>query len=410
MKPRLLFISHVNPSNQKSGQQQRVYYSAKAAKEFFHTTLLTLGPLDNLRDASLFELFDDVIILSPTLSSFSHKMFFALPYILFHLRTGLKRSNFALGEIEFTKKHLETITAGKDFDCVILEYWHAYKGISLFQEHGLPCILDMHDVQWKTFELQLKGKKYPTFYKKRIISLYRKNEELAWKTFNRIIAINQIEQKLVKSIVTPSTEVDFLPMGIDLTKWLYLWKQNDNLPSRIGFYGGLSSDVNIKNALYCIDEIMPFIWNKYPTIEFWLIGNNPATILEERAKVDSRIKLTGYVENIQEIISQMQVILCPWEGIFGFRSRIIEVMAVGTPMIVSRDAIAGMGIADNIIKIGQTPSEFAEYALIILNNKKTAEKMSLSGRKFVEQNFSFESTYLNYFENLARFINGRVYE
>jgi glycosyltransferase involved in cell wall biosynthesis len=410
MKPRLLFISHVDPSSPNSGQQQRVFYSAKAARVFFHTTLLTLGTGKSEGVSLLIDLFDDVIFLPPTRFNFFQKIYYALSYIIFHLKSGLKLSNYVLSELVFTKDNIETITRDKYFDCVILEYWHAYKSLSFFQDQGVPCILDMHDVQWKSLEQQLKRKKYPTIYKRRITSLYKKNEELAWKSFDRIIAINQIEQRIVKSIVSEGIVVDFLPMGIDINKWKYLWNKFDHSPFRIGFYGGLSSDANVKSALYCLEKILPLIWIKKPNVEFWLIGSNPAPILIKRSKADSRVKVTGFVENVQEIIAQIQVILCPWEGVFGFRSRVIEVMAVGTPLVVSRDAIDGMGITDNAIIIGKTNSEFADLTLELLENNTLSQHISKNSRRLVEQCYSFDKTYLSYFNDLAKYIHRKSYE
>ena len=407
MKPRLLFISHVNPAHPRSGQQQRVYYSLKAAKRFFQITFLTLSSGNPEDLEQLRELCDDVIALPPLLLDYRTKLVYALQYICFALRTGLKKSNFIIGEVEFSPKRLESVLKDRNFDYVIFEYWYAYKSVSLFQSHGMSCILDMHDTLWKAFEQQIKTKPFPLFYKERIKRLYRQYEQHAWKSFDRIIALNKIEQNMVKGVISTNVMVDFLPMGIDLSVWEYLWIYNDSAPYRVGFYGSLSSKVNIDSALRCLEKIMPIIWEKKPGAEFWLIGNHPADALLQRAKTDSRIKITGYVEKVQKVIAKMGVILCPWEGVFGFRSRIIEVMAIGVPLVVSYDAIAGMGIAEGGIEVGRTNDELANHVLGLLDNKGLACQLSLNARSDVEKNYSFEDTYLKYFNRLQKRIDER---
>lgn len=402
MRPKILFISHVNPVNPRSGQQQRVHYSLKAARVFFHTTFLTLS--SNLPEGldQVNKLCDETITLDPILSTYKNKITYAFQYIYFVFRTGLKKSNFIIGEVEFSSQRLESILKGRRFDYVLFEYWYAHKSVVIFKRFGIPCILDMHDVLWRAFEQQIKKRPLPFFCKERIKRLYQQNEQTAWKSFDRIISINKFEQNIVKNVVPPNVIVDYIPMGIDLGIWEYLWKFINQGHHRLGFYGGLSSKVNVDSALRCIDKIMPIIWETDPNAEFWLIGNRPADVLLQRASQESRIKITGYVEKVHTVIAEMGVVLCPWEGVFGFRSRIIEVMAVGVPLVVSEDAIAGMGITEHAIKIGRTDTELANIALEILENEKTAQQMSLLARQDVEQKYSFESTYLDYFENLAK--------
>lgn len=402
MKPRLLFISHVNPANPRSGQQQRVFYSLKAARAYFYVTFLTLESDDKEDAQCLHELADEVIFLPRLFNKRTAKIRYLLSYLLFTLKTGLKTSNFVLGEIEFSPKRLMFVLENRKFDGVIFEYWYAYKSAASFRQHGIPCILDTHDILWKAFEQQVKVKPVPVFYKRRIRNLYKHQEQNAWKAFDRIITLNQLEQENIKAVVGENIPVDFLPMGIDLNQWKYLWKRKNPVSPQICFYGGLSSEANVKSALWCLDKIMPFVWLKLPSAEFWLIGNRPVNILLQRAEKDSRIKITGFVQDVAQVIAEMGVILCPWEGVFGFRSRIIEVMAVGVPLVVSEDAIAGMGIAEHAIKIGRTDAEIANNALEILENENMAQQMSLLARQDVEKKYSFESTYLDYFENLAK--------
>jgi len=110
---------------------------------------------------------------------------------------------------------------------------------------------------------------------------------------------------------------------------------------------------------------------------------------------------------VQKVIAKMGVILCPWEGVFGFRSRIIEVMAIGVPLVVSYDAIAGMGIAEGGIEVGRTNDELANHVLGLLDNKGLACQLSLNARSDVEKNYSFEDTYLKYFNRLQKRIDER---
>jgi glycosyltransferase involved in cell wall biosynthesis len=363
-------------------------------------------------DGLIRTLCDELLILPSRFSSssFARKMLFSLHYAVYLMQTGLKTSNFVLGEIEFTEKRVGTLLEGRRFDCVVFEYWHAYKSAKLFQGSGEMCVLDMHDILWNTFEKQVDAHPFPAVCKNRRKRLYRLNEKRAWNSFDRIIAINALEQEIVANTVRKGIVVDFLPMGIDTRKWDYKGIAELGQPQRVGFYGALGGQANVSAALRCLDRVMPLVWHKNSSVEFWLVGNNPANILVEKARSDLRIKVTGYVDNIQATLSMMTVIVCPWDGVFGFRSRLIEVMATGVPIVVSKDAIAGMGIDPSVVLVGSTDEELAKLVLSLLQDRELCRETSLNARKQVDDKFSFAITYLRYFSSLHNDITGKTVE
>ena len=94
-------------------------------------------------------------------------------------------------------------------------------------------------------------------------------------------------------------------------------------PHRIAYYGGFGSAKNRASALRCVTQIMPIVWKKWPLAEIWLVGSNPSDDLRALQR-DPRVRVTGFVDDVQSVLRTMTAVLCPWEGTWGFRSRLIE--------------------------------------------------------------------------------------
>ena len=84
----------------------------------------------------------------------------------------------------------------------------------------------------------------------------------------------------------------------------------------------------------------------------------------------------------------------PFSGASGFRSRLIEVMALGLPILTSKELVKQMDIKEHDkFLLAKDNQQLSGLALKLLNDEKILMDQSLSGRKFVEQQYSFDATY-----------------
>jgi glycosyltransferase involved in cell wall biosynthesis len=395
-KPRLLVVSAVYPFPRNAGQQQRVYYTLKALRNDFHITFLTYAELEQRNDVEqeLLGHCDDVMVLPSTyMRSLPSRIFYKLAGLLYALATGLKVSNYVIGEVEFSLRNLEPALSGRHFDCVLFEYWHAHKATAYFRGRGIPSILDMHDVLWRSYTRQWDARKWmPGWLKDWFIQRYKAREEAAWSAFDMVIAINQDELNYARQILGDKAVFLYAPMGTDISTWPFCWQPAQ--PRRVAYYGGLGSPHNQQDALLCYREIMPRIWQEHPDTEFWIVGSKPPDFIRGLAR-DSRVHVTGFVEQVQDVLKTMSLVLCPWSGTYGFRSRVVEVMSLGVPVAASNDAVYGMGfeVGQGIV-LANTPAEIAGLALEWLADEKELNHQSLLARQQMEEKFSYEATYV----------------
>jgi glycosyltransferase involved in cell wall biosynthesis len=149
---------------------------------------------------------------------------------------------------------------------------------------------------------------------------------------------------------------------------------------------------------------MPIIWQAYPQAEFWLVGSNPPKSLQNLAN-DKRVKVTGYIERVQDILKTMSAVLCPWTGEYGFRSRLVEVMALGVPVVASTQAVYGIDMQSNKgIFLEDSASGMGKASLKLLSNTEFARRQSRLARQQTEEKFSFETSYEHLANELLSFV------
>ena len=409
-KLNILIISHVIPYPLSSGQQLRVFYTLIALRKYFHITFLTSLPSKH-KNYVIFQisnLVDKLLIIDSKYSNnVVNKIFYQLVGRIYSLFTGLKFSNYIIGKVDYSPKNINLATDINNYDCVFYEYWHAVDSTEIFHTKNIPCILDTHNILWQSYQKQLNLKKFiPPIINKNILRKYKTFEENAWDQFDGIIAINSEEFNYIKNQLSSQKKIFSLPMGTDLSKWPHLY--NPIKPQRIVFYGGLGSIHNQISAMDGYQFIMPKIWEKFPDVEYWIVGSNPPEKIKSIPTVDPRVRVTGFLDDPQTLLSTMSLMICPWSGTYGFRSRLIEIMALGVPIITNVEAIYGMELDENKgILLADDYDEFAEISIELLSKPQNLLKQSVLARNQIEEKFSFESTYLDFSYELFQFVNER---
>jgi glycosyltransferase involved in cell wall biosynthesis len=388
-------VSHVDPTVRHSGQQQRVYYSLVALREHFHITFLTFAESTQRSEISkrLKEVCDDAEVLPSAYNrNLLSKAFHRLSSIRYQQQTGLKLSNYVIGQVEFNPRRVADCLGNGRFDLALFEYFHAADCAPLLQQRGCCCVLDMHNVLWQSFAKQLDAKGITGEKERGAVARYRLAEESAWEKFDALIAISAGERDYVKTKVLDGQRVLYAPMGVPLDDWPYSWSPAQ--PPRLAYYGGMGSPHNAQDARRCYEEIMPAVWRVIPEAEFWIVGGNPPPDLCALGRSNPNVKVTGFVQNVQDVLKTMSVLLCPFNGTYGFRSRVIEAMALGVPVVATADAVYGMDLENGRgLILCQTSAELTQGALRLLENADFAKAESCAARGQVEQKYGFEASY-----------------
>jgi glycosyltransferase involved in cell wall biosynthesis len=394
-RPRLLVVSAVAPFPGTAGQQVRVRNTLLALRPAFHVAFLTFAGRADVQATrrALGDFVDEAFVLpSASRRSPGARVWHGAVGALFSFVTGLKRSNYVIGHVELTARRIAEACDPSDYDIVLYEYWHAHRSAAALRRMGAACVLDMHDVLWRSYERQLGHRLggWARWWWAHRLAAYRWRETAAWQAFDAVIAISEGEGAYARGQL-PGKRVIVAPMGIDIDDWPYRW--SPAYPPRIGFYGRLSSPANREGVERCVRGIMPDVWRTEPHAELWLVGADPPPWMRALER-DSRVHVTGFLPRPADVLATMTAVVCPWRGRFGFRSRLIEVMALGVPVAVTSDAVAGMGLREHHgVLLGDDDARLAEHCASLIRDPDGARDHSRLARRQVEEKFTMSATY-----------------
>jgi glycosyltransferase involved in cell wall biosynthesis len=186
---------------------------------------------------------------------------------------------------------------------------------------------------------------------------------------------------------TASRPVRSLPMSVHIPA--RRWTPGRAVGGRGVFLGGLDYKPNLDALLYYQHNIFPLLTavsGVTPTLSH--IGNSPADV--RKKFLPEVVSFEGYVTDVFSRLSDAAFFVAPIVSGTGIKSKVLEAMATGLPMLATRHAVAGLKIEHkkHCFICGQ-PAEFAD-GIRYLSDPHLAEMMGLEARKYVQANFSSE--------------------
>lgn len=177
--------------------------------------------------------------------------------------------------------------------------------------------------------------------------------------------------------------IHVLPNGVDLE--YFLPAQEERRRFNLVLSGKMSYHANVATALYLYRQIMPLIWEHQPEATLTIVGSNPPKAIQLLGR-DSRVEVTGYVDDIRPYIRRAEVVLSPMVYSVGIQNKVLEAMALGAPVIVAAQAVSALGACPGRdLLVAESAPEFAQATLQLMQDSKLRATLSQYGRGYVEQ-------------------------
>jgi sugar transferase (PEP-CTERM/EpsH1 system associated) len=188
---------------------------------------------------------------------------------------------------------------------------------------------------------------------------------------------------LVSSDEVSGVDVSVLPNGVDLE--YFHPSPQERRPFSIVFSGKMSYHANAATALYLYHQIMPLIWQQLREATLTIVGSKPPKAIQLLAR-DARVEVTGYVHDMRPYVRRAGVMLSPMVYSVGIQNKVLEAMALGTPVVVAAQAAEALEAhPGRDLLVAGTAQEFANETLRLLFDAELRSTLSQSGRKYVEE-------------------------
>lgn len=184
-------------------------------------------------------------------------------------------------------------------------------------------------------------------------------------------------------------KIAVLPNGVDLE--YFAFANGHREPETLVFSGKMSYHANIAAAFHLLQEVMPRIWARRPGVKLEIVGHNPPQAICALAR-DGRVRVTGSVPELRPYLARATVAVSPMPYSVGIQNKVLEAMAIGTPVVASSQACAALTVRDGIhLLMADDPTAFAEQVLRLLDDVVLRQAIAMNARNYVEERHDWQT-------------------
>ncbi len=155
------------------------------------------------------------------------------------------------------------------------------------------------------------------------------------------------------------------------------------------YNGALTYAANYAAMQYFLAEIFPAILELVPDASITITGSTQGVDLTG-LKLSHQVQLSGYVEDIQQVVADAAVCVVPLLTGGGTRLKVLEAMSLGVPVVSTSKGVEGLDMqAGEHYLCGDSPQTFATQTIKLLTNPGLSQKLAKQAKKFVQERYQW---------------------
>lgn len=218
--------------------------------------------------------------------------------------------------------------------------------------------------------------------------------------FNLAGLVSEEESQLLKNLA-PNVATCVVRPGVDPSYFAPF--PDMERESTIVFLGRFSYRPNVEAALRIAKYIFPRVHRQIPDARLLLVGSQPPAEVKALCS-QQRITVTGRVPDVRSYVGRATVSLCPMEIAAGVKHKILQSLALATPVVTNAMGARGIGLTpgQNYL-LAEHDESLAEACIGLLRNPAQRKRIGEAGRDHVIKRHSWDKVAesLETFHNLA---------
>ncbi len=160
------------------------------------------------------------------------------------------------------------------------------------------------------------------------------------------------------------------------------------------FTGAMDYWPNVDAVQWFATDVFPRLRARFPELRFYIVGSRPAQAVQELAARPG-VVVTGTVPDVRPYIAHARVAVAPLRIARGIQNKVLEAMAMATPVVVSPQALEGIDAEPGAeLVLAQDGAGFVEAVSGLLQARHAGPErapIGLAARAKVERKYSWPS-------------------
>lgn len=206
-------------------------------------------------------------------------------------------------------------------------------------------------------------------------------DRFCWPTAHCVTVVSD-EDRIHCERAHPGQRVLVVPNGVDCRTILPKPDHAATSPLLL-FTGDMGTEPNVEAALFLATEVFPAIRRDFPKAELRLVGRNPDPRVHRLA--GAGIEVTGAVPDMPLHLRAATIYVAPLLTGAAPRTRLLEAMAAGLPIITTSAWIEGMKLQPGRdVLVADQPVDMIESIHTLLMSRTDRERFGRAARHMAE--------------------------
>ena len=179
--------------------------------------------------------------------------------------------------------------------------------------------------------------------------------------------------------------VAVVPNGVDAERFPFAAGHRER--PRIVFGGNLGYFPNIDAATWLACDIFPLIRAAVPSAELRLVGARPSRAVRLLGNLPG-VTVAGDVPSMGDELASARVALLPMRAGTGLQNKVLEALAVGTPVVATSRAIAALAVQPGEhVLVESSAAGLARAATTLLSDPEAGSALAVAGRRLIDTHY-----------------------
>ena len=277
------------------------------------------------------------------------------------------------------------------WDFIQIEGLYVSQYISIIRKHfNGKIVFRSHNIEHIIWEenSSFSNSRIKKLYFKLLAKRLKKFELKTINNYDFILPISSVDAEFYKSNKN-NKPILITPFGIDPEIYDEILNQthlNSSSPN-ILFIGSLNWIPNQDGLIWFTDNCLPLIREQIPLTKLIVAGRNAPKWFKKHIE-NKGCQIIENVENAHSFLLTDGIFIVPLFSGSGMRVKIIEAMALRKAIVSSPKGSEGINCTEKEISIAETPQEFANSIIHLLNNRLQQNNLGNSAQELIKSDYN----------------------
>lgn len=280
------------------------------------------------------------------------------------------------------RDRIEYTLHSSKFDCIVASQVDMAAYVDLFD--SIPAIFEeaelgvLRERFTQAESLPVKARHWLTWIKHRSFV-----NELVNK-FDLSTVVSEREHHLLSQISPKGMPIAVIPNCINLDHYNNI--RPDPKVETLVFCGSITYQPNYEGVIWFLEEVYPLLRRNHPNIMLIITGERGNRLLPDQHGVT----LTGYIDDIRPVIANTWCSIVPLHIGGGTRLKILEAMALHTPVVSTTKGAEGLDVEDGEhLLLADDPIQFAEAVECILKSSNLRQELTDNAYNLLREKYDW---------------------